>query len=566
VRSDPSALPRSRVAKLIAPWLLNARVATASGTPGRKTGSAASFESRRWGVCSDEIPMSRSQTPGHGVSKLLGAGSRRTQRRVIETVGGAARARVIVLLASVLALSSADTSAVGADAGPLKHALHINFLEVGLLVALPSLAGSIATLPVGVLTDRVRRVSLLKWSVVVWSLAMVVAGASTSFAMLLASRLVLGAAIATTGPTLASLTGDFFPARERGKIYGFILTGDLIGSVIGLFFSGNVAAISWRLAFWVLVVPSAILAWAIKRFLWEPARGRTSRLEPWSTETHDTDPSAGGRSNRSPGGPAADLERAVHDSGVTARAENVVGPQSSRMNLSAAVYYVLRVPTNVALIIASSLGYFFISGVLTFGVVFIRHQYSVGQTAATSLLGVVAVAAVVGVLVSGRLADALVHRGHAAGRVIITASCFLAACLLFLPALLSRSLVFSLPFLWLAGAALYGSNPPLDAARLDIMPSWLWGRAEGVRTLLRSLTTAAAPLLFGFISDLLGGSGRATHASGQTANAAGLGFAFLIMLIPLAAAGAVLLWARRDYPRDVATAIASEALISRSSK
>lgn len=112
--------------------------------------------------------------------------------------------------------------------------------------------------------------------------------------------------------------------------------------------------------------------------------------------------------------------------------------------------------------------------------------------------------------------------------------------------------------LWLAGAALYGSNPPLDAARLDIMPHWLWGRAEAVRTLLRSLTTAAAPLLFGFVSDQLGGGGQATHASGQSANTRGLAPAFLIMLIPLVAGGLILLRARRDYPRDVATAIASE--------
>lgn len=84
-----------------------------------------------------------------------------------------------------------------------------------------------------------------------------------------------------------------------------------------------------------------------------------------------------------------------------------------------------------------------------------------------------------------------------------------------------------------------------------------------MRTLLRSLTAAAAPLLFGLISDLLGGGGQATHASGQAANAKGLSSAFLIMLIPLAAGGLILLRGRRAYPRDVATAIASEAVAGR---
>ncbi len=483
---------------------------------------------------------------------------------VVTAVGGEATARVIVLLAMVLALSSADMSAVGAAAGPLKSALHINYTQIGLLVALPSLAAAVATVPVGALSDRVCRVRLLKWSIVLWSLAMIVAGASGSFGMLLIARMAIGGVTATSGPTLASLTGDFFAPRERGKIYGFILTGELIGSVIGLFVSGNMAAISWRWAFWVLVIPSAVLAWAVWRFMDEPARGGSSRLPPSDSDGARADRAGAGDprgnvSNEPRSESAPDLNRAVQRAGVRPHSENLVDPEAGEMSLSEAVRYVLSIRTNVALIIASSLGYFFISGVLTFGVLFIRHHYGVGQSVATSLLAVLAIAAVLGVLVSGRLADALLARGRVSGRVIVAGGAYLAACALFLPPVLSGSLILGLPLLWLAGAALYGTNPPLDAARLDIMPFWLWGRAEGVRTLLRSLATASAPLLFGFVSDQLG-SGQATRASGgQAANAGGVTDAFLIMLIPLAACGVIVLRARRTYPRDVATASASEA-------
>jgi predicted MFS family arabinose efflux permease len=343
--------------------------------------------------------------PSAGFSKevtgALRRGGHRAEQRVIETVGGGARARVIGLLA----------------AGPLEHALHINNLQVGLLVALPSLVGALATVPIGALTDRVARVSLLQWSIVLWCLTMIVAGASTSFEMLLVSRLVLGGAIATTGPTLASLTGDYFPSRERAKIYGFILTGDLVGSVLGLEISGNLASITWRLAFWVLAIPSAILAGAIWRLLPEPARGGASRLEPRATEASRSQPAAPGSAGEVPeaqatGGSAPELEQAVKKAGVQPRPENLLTKDPARMKLGEALRYVLRVPTNVALIIASSLNYFFISGILTFGVLFIRHQYAVGQSVATSLLGLIAIAAVVGVLVSGRLADALVRRGR----------------------------------------------------------------------------------------------------------------------------------------------------------
>jgi len=46
-------------------------------------------------------------------------------------------------------------------------------------------------------------------------------------------------------------------------------------------------------------------------------------------------------------------------------------------------------------------------------------------------------------------------------------------------------------------------------------------------------------------------------AGGQPASG-NLDVTFVVMLIVLAAAGAVLLWGARSYPRDVATAVASE--------
>ena len=80
------------------------------------------------------------------------------------------------------------------------------------------------------------------------------------------------------------------------------------------------------------------------------------------------------------------------------------------------------------------------------------------------------------------------------------------------------------------GAALISAaNPPLDAARLDIMPSGLWGRAESTRTFLRSLAQALAPLLFGAVADLVAGFepqqapvGTHTHAVVSSATGTGL--------------------------------------------
>jgi hypothetical protein len=91
----------------------------------------------------------------------------------------------------------------------------------------------------------------------------------------------------------------------------------------------------------------------------------------------------------------------------------------------------------------------------------------------------------------------------------------------------------------------------------------LWGRAESVRTFLRSLAQALAPLVFGGLSQLIAGivpvqTPIGTHAGGVSASEArGLELSFLILLVTLFAAGLFLARARFTYAEDVATAAAS---------
>jgi MFS family permease len=231
------------------------------------------------------------------------------------------------------------------------------------------------------------------------------------------------------------------------------------------------------------------------------------------------------------------------------------------LRLRAAVRYVLRIPTNRWLIAASSVGYFFFAGMRTFGVVFVRGHFGLGQSAAIAVLFVAGLGSLAGVLTSGRLADRLVSRGTPTARVLVGAICYFGAAAVLLPALLVGSVALALPLLAVAAAGLAAPNPPLDAARLDIIPSGLWGRAEGVRTLVRQSAQAVAPLVFGFVADALGATGGAlgVRSAISSTSARALDITFLVMLIPLAANGGLLLLARRTYAADMATAVESES-------
>jgi MFS family permease len=487
--------------------------------------------------------------------------------QVVEIVGGPARARVIVLFACVLALSSAQIATVGAVAPQLEQSLHIGNTKIGLLNSVALLVGAVAVIPVGLLVDRARRIPLLAASIVLWSVATLFAAFANSYSSLLLTRVGLGAVAATAGPAIASLTGDYFPSRERGRIYGYILSGEIAGTALGFLVSGTVASVfSWRVAFALLALPGFFLARALWRTVPEPRRGGQSRLAPGVQDLA----SALADAERAADEPASEeqVERdrdlaheAASRRGFTPDPALVLDSDPNAMSLSEAVRYILRIPTNVLLIIGSSLGYFFFAGLQTFAVVFVRGHYHASQATATLVLGLLVLGALLGTLASGRISDALVRRGRLEARVWIPALCYLGAAALLIPGLLISHLDTAIWF-DVAGAALISAaNPPLDAARLDVMPSGLWGRAESTRTFLRSLAQALAPLLFGAIADLVAGFVPAqapigTHTRGIVSSASGTGLqvSFLILLSTLAAAGVFLLRARTTYPPDVATA------------
>jgi MFS family permease len=479
---------------------------------------------------------------------------------------------VITLFGAVLALNGADTATVGAVAPQLEHSLHIGNTEIGLLSSVALLVGAVFTIPVGFLVDRIKRIPMLSLSIVLWSVASLLSAFSASYSHLLLTRLLLGAVTATAGPAIASLTGDYFPARERGRVYAYVLGGEIAGTAVGFIISGSVASlIHWRAAFVLLAIPGFFLARELYRTVPEPLRGGQSRLEPGVVDLRE----AVAEARRHRPKPMDDEERAIpiepdelaHEAirrrGVEPDPQRVLHKDAQSLGLAEAVRYVLSVPTNIYMIVSSALGYFFFAGLSTFALLFVRGHYHASQATAELILGLLVTGSMIGTLVSGRISDALVRRGVIEARIWIPALCYLGAAVLLVPGIASSDLT---PAIWfdVGGAALLSAaNPPLDAARLDIMPSGLWGRAESTRTVLRSLAQAIAPLVFGGLADLIAGIAPkqapiGTHPVISPGSARGLEITFLVLLATLAAAGIALLRARVTYARDIATAAASQ--------
>jgi len=511
----------------------------------------------------------RRQSADRPLSRAGRKGLELARRSIVPLLGGAERARVVLVLACVLALSSADTATVGSAASELRRALNIGNTDIGLLVAVTSVVSAVFSLPFGVLADRVRRTYLLGLAVLAWGVAMVWSATTSSFTELLYARLALGGVSAAAGPVVASLVGDWFLASERGQIYSYVLTGELVGAGAGFAVTGDVAALSWRLAFVVLALPAIPVAWAIFH-LPEPVRGGAGALlpepgtRPWRSsrtrgrqglgEPPIAEPTPGEPGPPPPFGKQSpnhsraqltDAQLLVLVRGV-APDPALAGRARPNMGFIDAVRYVLAVRTNVALIISGALAYYFLAGIETFGEEFVSAQYQVSQVLANLLLLVVGAGAVAGVLVAGPLGDRLLHAGRVSGRVTVAAVAAVFAVVLLSPALATHNALGALPYIVLGAACISAQNPPIDAARLDIVPSWLWGRAEGVRTFVRTAAQALAPLVFGAVSEYVFGGGDS-----------GLYWTFVVMLAPLLASALYLFFAAHRYPADVATAVAA---------
>lgn len=466
-----------------------------------------------------------------------------------EFAGGPARLQVILVLAAVLALDTADKATVSAVATSLKSAFSINNTEIGILIACTSFAGALLTLPMGSLVDHINRKRVLLVTIALWTAATVVSGTATSFVYLLITRLFLGAVTASASPAAASLTGDFFPASARARIYGMILTGELVGTGFGFFVSGEVASwIDWRWSFYLMAIPSLLILWAIWRYLDEPARGGQSWIALGQREITAQLQRGGAEEGQQPA-EAAQAQQRMRQAGIEPRENLILHEDPRRRSIWWAVRYLLHIPTYVLLIIASSLGYYFFAGIRGFAMIYLTQHYGLSRSTLSALVVVIGLGAIAGLMLGGWLSRFMRKRGFIQARILVPGAALFVAALFFAPAIWTTSAWLGITLLTFGGAALAAANPPIDAARLDIVPALLWGRGESGRMALRALLEGGAPILFGAVSGWLGG--------GES----GLEWTYLIMLIPLLVAASLAIPAYKSYPHDVATARASaEAL------
>jgi MFS family permease len=421
----------------------------------------------------------------------------------------------LYLLMAVTAIEQADRTILATVFDDVKRTFHVGDGKLGVLVAAFSVVGTIATLPMGFVVDRWNRVWLIALGLVPWAFAMFWTGAATSFGMMFAARLMLGTVQATHGPATPSLIGDYWAVERRSRLYGIFNVGNIAGTLLGFIVAGVLTMFfSWRVSFVVWGAVGLAMAGVLLRVLREPDRGVPDALDHVERSIRRLD-------DPTPAVPAA-----------------VVGTFDYRsLTVREAIVQVMRIRTMWVLFLAASLTEFLLSGLGTWAVSFFRRYHDLSAAGAGGVTALLAVGTVLGVLIGSRAGDRMLQRDRPRQRVVMSA---VASCLTLptiVPAFAATSLLVAVPFFLATGFLIGVPLAVLDAVGLDIVVPQLRGRASSIRSVLRVGMTAAAPAVFGFLSESYGLRSAILYGSP-------------VMLV----GGLLMLLAASSYPGDMAFA------------
>ena len=136
----------------------------------------------------------------------------------------------------------------------------------------------LASIPLGILGDRLARNRVIAAGVAVWGAATFLSGVAHSYWQLFLTRVLVGIGEASYGPTATAVVSDLFPKSRRGFVNSIFNAAIPLGGAIGVTVGGVVGSrFGWRAAFLLVGPPSLLLATLAWR-LGDPPRGGQDHL------------------------------------------------------------------------------------------------------------------------------------------------------------------------------------------------------------------------------------------------------------------------------------------------
>ena len=201
------------------------------------------------------------------------------------------RHQVLAVLFTASVISWVDRTAMTVALPFIKSDLHMTAVQAGLVVSAFFLTYSISQVPGGLMADRFGVRNVTSFALVWWSVFTAVTGSVTSFAQMIAARLLFGLGEGAFFPCTAKGVALWFPKRTRGSANAIMLSSSRFGAAIAPLLVIWILSMtgSWRYVFLSLCVPGFLIA-AVYWLLipGDPASDR--RITPDELRELQTDP------------------------------------------------------------------------------------------------------------------------------------------------------------------------------------------------------------------------------------------------------------------------------------
>jgi predicted MFS family arabinose efflux permease len=179
----------------------------------------------------------------------------------------------LAVLFAINLMNFFDRQIIGGVGEGIRREWALSDTALGLLGTVFTLLYAVVGLPLGRLSDRRERRTILAGGVFLWSLLTAASGIARSFSQLIVARLGVGVGEATCSPASTSLIGDLVPTTSRARAVAIWMLGLPLGLGLANGAGGWILQRwGWRNAFYIAAIPGLLCAVAALAMR-EPSRG-----------------------------------------------------------------------------------------------------------------------------------------------------------------------------------------------------------------------------------------------------------------------------------------------------
>lgn len=377
---------------------------------------------------------------------------------------------LLAVLLVIFAFNSVDGQTLGLVLQEIKADLHLTDTQLGVLSGIAfALFYSVMGLPIARWADSGNRVMIISVTTALWSVAVALCGIAGNFVQLLTIRIAVAVGEAGCFPPAQSLIADHFARAERPRATAIYMLGSPLSVVIGYFLAGWLNQFyGWRVTFIVLGLPGlalAVLAWLTLR---EP------RLEEIQKQSHAE---------------AANTSQAC---------------TSGQVKLSDVCTTLWKKATFRHLLLSSSVGYFFGTGIAQWLPAFVIRSYGLNTGELGTWFAVIyGISATVGTYCGGAWASSRAANNERL-QLETMSKMYLIIGLVSSLTYLSPNLALVFAFIGLTALGMTTTSGPMFATIQTLVPINMRATAIAIIFLLSNLIGAGlGPLAVGALSDAL---------------------------------------------------------------